>query len=356
MPFIIGGVEALREHEKAIPIAHPDRSITHPKLEYPTTDVNFTYLAIIGKARGMEGWRADPGCSEFLTTDIFANKAIESLSHGTFSWILARRQATPGNHYEIYQAHGNATTDFCLGKRIGGNGISLGMEAVDFGLHASFRVKIRCIGTTIEGYRVDMITPKISATDTTYANGQFGFSQATDHEDFLLPEWTYLRGSPSNPPKTIAYFEAPITGSGTEEDPYRAKLPEKIIEDKTLGRRNLLSVSHSSLIPTDTKGQPRNTTALVRVFDQPDRDLILDPIDTCLKEIEASTGVKKLTRTDVIKRAKGMDPKLSDYDLLFHPKPTKGDIEGFIKHREKTFEIKLTEEEAIKELKYDKAW
>ena len=351
MPFLLG-IGAVREHEKAIPIAHPDRSIIRPKLEYPTVDVNLTYLSSINKTKGILNHPRRPS---LVTIDSFTNKAIESLSHGNLSFLIARVVGV-GNFYFTQQYSGEVTADFGIGKCVAANWTKLASEAVDFGAHHSFRIKLRCIGTTIEGYRVDMITNRVSITDATFASGWFGFCQSLEKGGYFSPEWTYLRGSPSNPPKTIAYFEAPIIGSGKEEDPFRAKLPEKIIEDKTLGKRNLLSVSHSSLIPTDTKGYPRNPTTLVRVFDQPDRDSALDLIDTCLKEIEASIGVKKLIKAHAIKRAKEMDPKLTDYDLLLHPSPTRGDIEDLIKHKEKTFEIKLTEEEAIEELKYDKVW
>ena len=169
-------------------------------------------------------------------------------------------------------------------------------------------------------------------------------------------------------PKPAAFFEVPVVGSGTLEDPFRAQMPEEVVVDWSLNptakkkydvlkakgftdeeiailvpevlsvRKNLLALTHSSLIKTDrATGKPVDYVAIVRVFDQPDRGPALRPISKCLNALRAMPGVKELTRDEAIKRAKQIDPDLTDVDLLpISPSSPdfKAVLRDYIAHRE----------------------
>lgn len=147
-----------------------------------------------------------------------------------------------------------------------------------------------------------------------------------------------MRATASPQPKPIAYFEVPIVGDGSVENPFRVQMPEEIVTDPKLGKRNLLALTHSALIKTDrATGKPIEYTALVRVFEQPDRDVALRPISACLDALRAMAGVRELTREQAIARAKQLDPDLTDADLLPIPSTApdfKTRLEDYIAHRE----------------------
>jgi len=51
-----------------------------------------------------------------------------------------------------------------------------------------------------------------------------------------------------------------------------------------------------------------------------------------------------------------LDKKLTDYDLLGNPRPTRGDIEDYILQRRGKFGIDTLPEDAERYLKDDKGW
>jgi len=59
-------------HRSRIPIDHPDRAVTRAKLEYPTVDVSFAYLATIDQV--LYCARSAVGC--FMTRGSLADKAV----------------------------------------------------------------------------------------------------------------------------------------------------------------------------------------------------------------------------------------------------------------------------------------
>jgi len=87
-------------------------------------------------------------------------------------------------------------------------------------------------------------------------------------------------------------------------------------DDPELGTINLLATSHSSLIPTDRDtGLPIHETALIQIFEQPDRSFHLRSIPDCLAALKKMAGVKELTREQAIKRALELDDLLTEEDL-----------------------------------------
>lgn len=281
--------------------------ITRAKLEYPTVDVNFAYLSAIGKVR--YGMFVSPSGNAVLTTDVFANRAVETICSDESP--LLSRWIDMLNFYDALMHSGAATADFKLRKMVGGVSTLLGAEAVDLSWTEHYLIKFSCSDTTLKAYRDDMATPKISVTDTSFAEGRFGVGHWGSNIMSYSPLYTHLRPSSSPAPKVLAYFEAPIVGSGTMEDPFRAEMPEEVVSNPAIGKRNLLSVSYSSLIPTDlTTGKPKHGTTIVRVFEQPDRGPQLRPIPYCLNVMKRIRGVKELKQREATVLAKRMDDKL----------------------------------------------
>jgi len=331
-------------------------TITRAKLEYPTEDVTFTYLSAIGKLemQTTEGkWMGS-----VFTTDSFADKAvrIQALC-GTVdfarSCVIFARWSDFDNRYDLHLNEGATTEDTRLSKKTAGVETLLGYEAVDLTRQMFYTIMLSITGTTLDVYRTDMVTPKFSVTDTDHALGKWGFS--AQRENAIFNELVAALLPPaSSPPKVLAYFEVPVIGTGTPEDPYRAQMPESLTPD---GKRNLLSMSHSSLIPTDpTTGKPIHGTALLRIFEQPDRDPTLRDIPTCLDALRAMTGVTELTRDDAISRARVLDDKLHLFDLVRVPTPVKDQIKEYIEWRRTVHKVEMPEEVTRRYLESDKGW
>jgi hypothetical protein len=325
----------LDQHIAKTPIDHPDLSVTRAKLEYPTVDVSLWYLLIIGKAT--VSVTEDITYAGFVTVDSFADLAVGDVFHEcSNARAFAARWSDWANTYFNTLYAGATTADHVLKKVVAGTETTLATEAVDIISSAWYLLRIQCRGTTISSKRS---ATTISATDTSFSSGKFGVNLLGHYySDYDRTSWAFLRAVASPMPQPIAYFEVPIIGDGSEENPFRAKMPELIVEDAKLGKRNLLALTHSALIPTDAKtGKPIHGTALIRVFEQPERDLQLYPITKCLDSLKAMSGVSKLTRETAIKRAMQMDDKLHIADLLPQPKQT---VHEYVDWREKTLGVK----------------
>jgi len=236
-----------------------------------------------------------------------------------------------------------ATADFVLYKNAAGVGIELGVEAVDLVTDAIYLCKLSCSGTTIAAYRTDMATPKISVTDTDFASGGFGWGihgGELVRADCTLIFDTNLEAPSSPSPRIVAFFEVPIIGDGSVLNPFRADLPRELIRDErtwTPERRrqveiysrlglsleeinflfgiethiNTLSVSYSSLIPSDpSSGRPINEVALIRVLESSPEHV--KPMRERLDAIRARPGARELTPEQAKRRARELDDKLGD--------------------------------------------
>jgi len=323
-------------------------------LEYVTVDVTFQYLQAINKIDFIGRIFGDVRFPIVGTIDEFADKALEAL-RGDYSWIHGRF-VDDNNFYGIVFFTPAATEDLLLRKAIAGTYVTLGTEAVDLGVNDIYNFKFSCSGTTLEAYREDMVTPKISATDTDLASGKWGLLLRNDKpENPLYHVWLRAPSSPS--PQPVAYFDVPLVGTGTLENPFRPQLPYEEFTDPVLGKRNLLTLSHSSLIPVDrATGNPLHGTALVRIFEQPDRDPTLRDIPTCLDALRAMPGVVELTRDDALRRARALDDKLHLFDLVRVPKPTKDQMKEYIEWRKSVHKVEMKEEPARRYLESDKGW
>lgn len=341
-------------------INHADRSVTRLKLEYPTTEVSLAYLLSIGKVTWGNYVHDMWGLS---SVDTFADHGVEGLLK--HHCLLCLRCSGTNNVYDCAIDTGFSAADFFLDKIVAGTFTRIGIETVDL-VDTYYRCKLTASGSTLKAYRVDMATPKISVTDTSLTSGITGigrgWSERYPTEHSLID--SYFRAPSSPSPIPIAYFEIPIIGSGGRDDPFRAQMPEEIVWNWDLNpaakrkydimkakgftdeeifelfpevlscRTNRLSLTHSSLIKSDSAtGKPREYVAIVRVFEQPDRQPHLRTIAEAITALRAIPGVRQLSRDEAIRRAKQIDDKLHDFDLISVPKPETKHVKEYIEWR-----------------------
>ena len=215
-------------------------TIPRSKLEYPTEDVSFAYLAAIGKIQLVSNTEYQYRGGIF-TSDSFTDKATKNLSHGDYSFIFGRWTST-GDWYRVYQSSGVSTQDFKLDKRTGGTYTEIASESVDFGSNDGFINAISCSGSTLKAFREDLTTPKIDVTDTDHASGVFGVGN-----DEKNRPWTPLTAELLAPltqlPSAKAIVEAEITGSGSDKDPFRPNLAQLLDKHPEFGDIDKLSVT-----------------------------------------------------------------------------------------------------------------
>ena len=267
------------------------------------------------------------GYFSMITRSSYADKAVEKYCLGDYDHLILRCVKGAGvldgvnmsiafavvdDAYFSYMNDTEAASDFQIRKVIAGTVTSLASEAVDLVGTTMYWTLFSVLGSTLKGFRADKVTAKLSVSDTSLTLGSAGVYR------FFRP--LYLRAAASPSPKPVGFFEVPIVGDGSSGNPFRAGMPEEIVTDAVLGKRNLLSVSHSSLIPCDlATGKPVHGSALVRVFEQPDRSAGLRGLPTCLGAIRGLAGVRKLTRGEAVARARVMDSKLHMCDLVPQP-------------------------------------
>jgi hypothetical protein len=247
-----------------------------------------------------------------LTATDYADKHIRMKLYDDNMKIIGRYTDTDNFYYgEISTAA--TTADFQLYKITAGTTTSLASEAVDL-TAGWFDLVISISGSTIQVSRDGGVIFPLSVTDTDHTSGRYGCYLALAG-DITLP---ISIGAPLSPIRQpIAFFEVPITGDGSENNPYRAKMPEFIEEELELGKVNRLNLSHSSIIPVDDRGHPKHDKALVKILEQPDRQRHVLPIEQCLTELEAIRGVRKIDRLAAMNRAKAMNPELKDIEKTF---------------------------------------
>jgi hypothetical protein len=221
----------------------PDRSITREKLEYPTADVSFAYLAAINQLRYIDffSWSY-----AILTKDIFADKAVWAAVKTYNTPMTVGRLRNIDNTYfnELYPPA--SFSDHRLYKRHAGSITTLAIEYVEIGLGGR-GLAISCSGSTIKSLRYELETVTdplalpapngtISATDTAFASGHYGFTFLY----FYYPHGGSESGSawlkaPLSPlPPALAVLEVEVEGSGAPEDPYRPLLGRNLVETTSL--------------------------------------------------------------------------------------------------------------------------
>jgi hypothetical protein len=321
----------------------------------------------------------------FPTT--YADESVQGVTGYNTSQVssLVARLSDLSNYYRLYIDNGQSTADFRLDKVVAGTVTNLGYEAVDLSLHCNYTIKLVCASSQLSAYRTDMTTPKFSIADTSFASGYFGagnlyYSNAYQSLPLLFE---CKLGSALQPvPEATHYFEVPVIGSGTNEDPFRPQMPEEIrftSEEakrkydflKTAGftdneintllpgliqKVNLQALNVSSLIKTGKDGKPAEYTAIVRIMPQPDRPPHLKPISECVEALKRIPDAKQLTSEQAVKKALEIDDKIHIYDLKANPHPAKKDIDEYIQWRKNSHGVEMPEAKAEAYIKTPKGW
>jgi len=258
MPQIVSGIWGKVRTDDII-----DRAVTRAKLEYPTEDVSFAYLAVINKIKvDSEAIGKDGGV---VAADSFTDKAVQYIAVATLSKAIGR--FVDGDNTYIQEHYTNeSTADHKIYIRSGGTSTTLATESVDLANATAYLYKFVISGSTLSGYRDDMSTAKITATDTTISSGYFGYRWNGNQIAGPL-ELTVKLVAPSSPlPKPLAVVEVPITGKGIDEDPIRPQLPQDLRDPKELGLNlnkpqiNLKSVTWGAI---DYKG---GNTMIIAIY------------------------------------------------------------------------------------------
>jgi hypothetical protein len=221
MPDIV-----LDYHRLKTPVDHPDLSVTRAKLEYPTENVSFPYLASIDKLTELKPLAIDYAYAT-VTSNSFADKAVRGYQRDRSGHL--GRFVSKTNLYRTVIDSGAATADYYIHAYINGVSTTLGNEAVDLGANYVWLVMFSLSGSTLKAYREDMTTPKITATNTAISAGRFGPWSLTNI--YPYPNWfTLLLPPSSSTPPAQAILELGTIGSGSLEDPYRPSLSSNFAE------------------------------------------------------------------------------------------------------------------------------
>jgi hypothetical protein len=322
----------------------------------------------------------------FPTT--YSDESIQGVTayNSSTSSTLVARLSDLSNYYRLYIDYAQTTADFRCDKVVAGTVTNLGYEAVDLTQTYNYTIKLECASSSLYCYRTDMTTAKLSIADSSLTSGYFGAGNPGAGAVYygLMPLILECKlGSTLQPsPEATHFFEVPVVGSGTNEDPFRPQMPEEIrftSEEakrkyeflKTAGftdneinallpgliqKVNLLALNVSSLIKTGRDGKPAEYTAIVRIMPQPDRPPHLKPISECIEALKRIPDAKQLTPEQAVKKALEIDDKIHIYDLKANPHPAKKDIGEYIQWRKNTHGVEMPEEKAEAYIKTPKGW
>lgn len=260
---------------------------------------------------------------------------------GNYAHICIRFSTTASSGYTALICVPAATADFKLYRTDNGTFTQLASEAVNLGTGDTI-AGIRSVGTTIYGLRGSSAT--ISATDSTYASGVAGIGSYDSYTVTLKAGFVaYHSPTTIDVPKSLAFFDIPVTGTGQGLDAFRPEMPEEIADDPVWGKVNRLSVTHSSLIRTDVEYR-----AIVRIIES-DRQPSLRPLSSCLSVLKAK--YKELTREEAIKEMLRIDDRLHKLDLMDFKEAgysnEKTAVKEYISWRKSQFNVDMDEDLAL---------
>jgi hypothetical protein len=230
-------------HRLKVPIDHPDSSVTRGKLEYPTVDVSFAYLASISKAKYVTerayGYLV-------LARDAFADKAVWCAVQVNAYPTLHGRLQDYYNFYDDGYNPGASAGDHYLEKIVAGSGTRLATEAIDID-YKGRGLALSCSGSTIKSLRYELTSAvdplslptanaTISATDTSFASGYYGFKHLRETASHGGSESgsAWLKAPLSPLPSAQAILELNVGGSGRLGDPYEPSMGRSLAEISTL--------------------------------------------------------------------------------------------------------------------------
>lgn len=242
------------------------RPVKRSDLEYPTENVTFGYLAVIDKLL-YTAYRWDSG--GVVVADVFIDKAVEGVVNPIYwPFMLARHQDADNTYYNWLSRY-MRTSDHQLYKAVNYVETQLAVESVDIE-DTGHIFAISCSGSVVKSlrYRLDRparsiteVTPSgvITATDTTFVSGYFGFRIIESWNDQGYVDTASARLLPplTRVPLASHVIEYNITGTGTRDDPIRPDMPQELVE-----------VSQSQVTPNEwqaIKNNPKGPNGLPQV-------------------------------------------------------------------------------------------
>jgi len=204
-------------------------TIPRSKLEYPTEDVSFAYLLAIDKVKPTLILTTLSSYS-YVTIDSFADKAIEGWMRDQNAITLrSSKQSSSNTYYRCDIRTSESSQDFRVAKEVSGVWTVLGYESVDLS-DVFYQCKFSVSGSTLKAFRADLSSPKINVTDTDITSGYAAFGGLILDTLNPLLLGGYLRAPATRLPQPITTVECKVTGSGTEEDPFRPEMLEDLVE------------------------------------------------------------------------------------------------------------------------------
>jgi hypothetical protein len=224
-----------------------DGLLARNEMEYPTEDVSFVYLAAIDKIERLDitsGGISSGSGIIYGTSDSFTDKSIQGQGGGNYP-IWLGRYVDGQNYYFMRIGVPDATNDFGIRKVVSGTTIELSSESVDLS-DVGYLCSFSNSGSTLKGFRIDMVTPKLTTTDTSFTNGKFGifsyFGESSSNR-WTDPFGTYLRPPSTQLPPAQRILEFEITGTGSEDDPIRPNFSQNIQDHPEFGKIDTLTVT-----------------------------------------------------------------------------------------------------------------
>ena len=150
--------------------------------------------------------------------------------------LYVRFQDLNNNYYAMYYYNTTTSTkNLEIVKTVAGTTTVLASTAVTY--TAPFFVMIEAEGSTLNlyaGYPLDSLTLLLTATDTSITTPGYAVARHLGAgSNGLIGIW-FRTDPPSSPvPKPKQYYLVPVTGKGTEDDPYRPKLTPVLSRPKT---------------------------------------------------------------------------------------------------------------------------
>ncbi|GEM_PF-3847907 len=283
-----------------------------------------------------------------LTSGNFADLALKCRLYADDDYIFGRHQ-DHNNWYGVWMEADASSSDHRIRKCVGGSISDLATESVDLS-KAWYWVKFEVVGSTLNSYRASSPTsdvpdtPTLTATDTDISTGRWGVRHFGHGAYGLTGLFFFFEAPSSNAPKPLALYEVEVIGEGTEEDPFRPKMPEEIvtIEKKeildpirykklkkalsgvfteeqinalaealgfirTKETINKLAATWSAVIPTP-KGELADSVCIVRIFDVKSTKVV-----DKLREM----GAKKISdHKEAIKKAMKLDDRFHIADFI----------------------------------------
>ncbi|MEM3943796.1 MAG: hypothetical protein QXJ59_06900 [Thermofilaceae archaeon] len=301
------------------------------------------------------------------------------------------RYVDMNNNYWAELSSPYSTQDWLLFKIVQKAVTILAAEAVDINPGDSGIGYLQVVGSTLTAACSGRAT--LTATDTSLPSGRVGLLFATRHTTFyggFSCIYGEIQPPGSSLPAPVAYFEVPVVGSGTPDDPFRPQLPEekvivpelnpvlyrkyKLLESKGFGKgeieevmrygheidlikANRMALTFSAFIPSDSQGKPVDGTAVLRVYDTSPQPHLY-PFDKRIQALQSMPGVRKLSAEEARNLALKKDDRLSPFDLIQVSRPTKKQVKEYIEWRESLgVKRELLSEEVVEHyLSEDKGW